>query len=271
MARDQDIFVRTHGPTDAPTIVVLHGGPGAPGSAGALAEALSDAFRVLEPWQRVRDTSPMSVARHVQDLAAVAPPCTPLVGWSWGAMLALSYARLHPDRVSGLALVGCGTYDAAARATYQRAMREALGDAGRAEAARLEGDLARAATPEERNALWNALGALMERAQAVEPLETSAIETDADQIGGMETWTDVVRLQADGIEPQGFRTIRCPCVMLHGEQDPHPGRATFDTLKPHIPHLEYVGFERCGHEPWNERHARDAFLVELATRLRAWT
>jgi hypothetical protein len=33
-------------------VIVLHGGPGAPGSAEELAVGLSDMFRVVEPWQR---------------------------------------------------------------------------------------------------------------------------------------------------------------------------------------------------------------------------
>ena len=33
-------------------VIVLHGGPGAPGSAVELALNLSDVFSVVEPWQR---------------------------------------------------------------------------------------------------------------------------------------------------------------------------------------------------------------------------
>ena len=79
----------------------------------------------------------------------------------------------------------------------------------------------------------------------------------------VETWGDVLRLQRGGVEPQAFRSIVAPVVMLHGDADPHPGTATRDLLRRYIPHLEYVGFERCGHEPWRERQARDHFLRVL--------
>jgi hypothetical protein len=34
-------------------------------------------------------------------------------------------------------------------------------------------------------------------------------------------------------------------------------------LTPHIPHLEYVLLERCGHYPWQEKHAREKFFSLL--------
>ena len=38
-----------------------------------------------------------------------------VVGHSWGAMLALAYAAAHPGRATAIALIGCGTFDLAAR------------------------------------------------------------------------------------------------------------------------------------------------------------
>jgi pimeloyl-ACP methyl ester carboxylesterase len=34
-----------------------------------------------------------------------------------------------------------------------------------------------------------------------------------------------------------------------------------DSLKEYVPHLEYHEFEKCGHSPWVEEHARDRFLA----------
>ena len=75
-----------------------------------------------------------------------------------------------------------------------------------------------------------------------------------------------LRRQATGLEPQSFDAIESPVVMLHGDDDPHPGTMIRDTLLPHIPQLEYIGIPRCGHEPWRERHGREPFL----TALRGW-
>jgi pimeloyl-ACP methyl ester carboxylesterase len=83
-----------------------------------------------------------------------------------------------------------------------------------------------------------------------------------------ETWNDVLRLQREGLEPQGFSRISCPVLMLHGHTDPHPGAATRDLLGRFIRHLQYVEFEKCGHEPWKEQQARHPFLVALLSWLR---
>ena len=52
--RDSDrtaMQVREYG-TSGPVVVVLHGGPGAPGYMGPLARGLEDSFRVLEHFQQ---------------------------------------------------------------------------------------------------------------------------------------------------------------------------------------------------------------------------
>ena len=120
MEADGKIAVRTYGnPANPGPVVVLHGGPGAPGSAVGLAKGLGRHFRVLEPLQRTAGSSHLSVSRHVNDLLAVLPPNAVLVGWSWGAMLGLSFAARHSGRLTALVLVGCGTYDAQSRARFE--------------------------------------------------------------------------------------------------------------------------------------------------------
>ena len=113
---------REHGPPGPAHVVVLHGGPGAPGDAGGLAHLLADPLRVLEPFQRGSSDVPLTVAQHVEDLAAfVAEHVTGaprLVGHSWGAILALEYAIDHPVR--SLLLVCSGTFDVTARAAFLR-------------------------------------------------------------------------------------------------------------------------------------------------------
>ncbi|MCX5736890.1 MAG: alpha/beta fold hydrolase [Proteobacteria bacterium] len=123
--------VRTYG-TTGPIVLVLHGGPGAPGYMAPVARGLADAFRVVEPFQRPSGGETLTVARHVADLhglilslGAGARPA--LVGHSWGAMLALAFAADHPEAAGPIVLVGCGTFDAASRAHYRATVDARIG------------------------------------------------------------------------------------------------------------------------------------------------
>jgi pimeloyl-ACP methyl ester carboxylesterase len=241
-----------------PLVLVLHGGPGATGSAAELARALGARCRAVEVWQRRSEDGggPLTVARHVADLhdhvvACDEPPA--LVGESWGAMLALAYAAAHPAAIRGLVLVGCGTFDEAARAEIRARLAASVTPAMHAALDRLPAD-----DIEGRHQI---LGRLYDVDALVEPPDPDAPPFDA--AGHHETWDDMLRLQADGTYPAAFAVIRAPVLMLHGADDPHPGAMIRDGLRAVMPQTEYRELARCGHRPWLERAARDAFLAVL--------
>ncbi len=228
----------------------------------------------MEPLQRRADETeerPLTVAQHVNDLAEVAPrePAV-VVGWSWGAMLALSYASRHPARVRAVVLVGCGTYSLRGRSEYRRRMEERLGETGRDEMRRWSEARALTDDPAERDRLFGKMGDLASAAQMFDPVPECGEQGDhlaIDEAGHTETWADVLRLQAQGLEPARFASITCPVTMLHGAVDPHPGDVIRDTLLPTIPHLEYVELPKCGHSPWLERSAAEEFMQSLGALL----
>jgi pimeloyl-ACP methyl ester carboxylesterase len=252
------ITVRAYG-QDGPLVAVLHGGPGAAGSCAGLARDLSSFARVLEPLQRRSGTVPLTVAQHVADLAGALFEPAILVGWSWGAMLGLSFATAHPELVRSLVLVGCGTYDQASRDAYHRTMNERLGPVGRERNAQLEQQLREATGPHQQDSILAQIGGLDEHAQAFDLIEESS-DVDIDAAGHAETWSDVIRLQDAGVEPAVFSTITCPVLMVHGDTDPHPGRSTYEILRQFVPQIEYREFDQCGHAPWRERWGREPFL-----------
>ncbi len=268
MERIGPLEVRSYaGP--GPPILVLHGGPAAVGSAAPIARGLAGDFRVLEPWQRGSGDEPLTVARHVADLAGLAASGAAggrpaLVGESWGAMLALAYAAEHPDQAGPLVLVGCGTFDPEARARMNVVLEERMGPELRA---RLERIPVECADPAERLArryeLIRALYAFDPLPE--EPDETGRFDLRAHQ----ETWADMLRLQAEGVYPAAFAAVRSPVLMLHGAHDPHPGRMIRDSLLPFLPQLEYREWDRCGHSPWVERQVREEFFKVLREWLAA--
>jgi pimeloyl-ACP methyl ester carboxylesterase len=228
-----------------------------------VARALEDSFRVLEPFQRRRGAEPLTVARHVADLHAIAAPLgrPALVGSSWGAMLALAYAAAHPASAGPLVLVGCGTFDPVARERFKATVAARMDDALRARIAALERE---EPDPDRRLA---ALGELLTPLYTFDPLPGDVGFETCDARGHEETWADMLRLQADGTYPAAFAAIESPVLMLHGAFDPHPGAMIRDSLAPFVRRLEYVEWERCGHYPWLERAVRDEFFAVLRDRL----
>ena len=259
------VRVREYGST-GPCVILLHGGPGAPGHMAPVARGLADRFRVLEPFQRGHGGEPLRVAQHVADLhelvAALPESERPaLVGSSWGAMLALAYAAAHPTSAGPLVLIGCGTFDEASRDQYRRTLEERMNEPLRQ---RLGVQPGRFPDADRR---------LAELARLLLPLYSVDLICDdlelaeCDARAHRETWEDMLRLQKSGKYPAAFQVIRQPVLMLHGENDPHPGSSIRRSLQPHLPQLEFESWEECGHYPWLERAVADRFFAVLKTWL----
>jgi pimeloyl-ACP methyl ester carboxylesterase len=250
---------------EGPWIVVLHGGPGVPGQMAPVARALAEGYRVLEPHQRGSGDEALTVARHVADLdALVELHCEgtrpAMVGSSWGAMLALAYAAAHPGRAGPLVLIGCGTFDPAARDRMRAIIEERMTDDLRRRLERLPKEIP---DPDRR---LEATGDLILPLYAYDADPSELEGGPCDACAHQETWSDMVRLQEQGHYPAAFAAIESPVLMLHGAFDPHPGAMIRASLEPHLARLEYNEWERCGHYPWAERAVRDEFYAAL----RSW-
>lgn len=249
-------------------LIVLHGGPAAVGDVAPLARELGERWHVLEPFQRGSGGRPLTVATHIHDLdGLIRSRCAShrpiLIGHSWGAMLALAYAAAHPDTSAGLVLIGCGTFSCPARKEFEARLDARLTAEDREALASI-----RQSEPDADHQLA-ALGRIMTRVYGYDIGDVTNEPATIDAVAHEQTWADMKRLQSDGSYPAAFAAINVPVLMLHGEADPHPGRATMEDLRKYIPHLQYREFSRCGHSPWLERQAREPFFRELGSWLSA--
>jgi len=245
------LSVRTYG-SSGPFLIVLHGGPGAPGYMAPLARKLAGCFQVLEPFQRVSDHESLTVSLHVSDLHEIvetycgnSPPA--IVGHSWGAMLALAYAAAHPKHARLLALIGCGTFDIDARKQFKKTCEQRMNESFEKSLNRLSEEYT------DPNEKLKAMGALIRRIDSFDLINHKDETEICDAKGHEETWSDMLRLQEDGKYPSAFEAIQSPAILLHGAYDPHPGQLILNSLKFYMPHLEYHEWERCGHYPWLEK------------------
>ncbi|MHC5011641.1 MAG: alpha/beta fold hydrolase [Planctomycetota bacterium] len=250
--------VRTYGDT-GPDVVLVHGGPGATGTMAPVARELADRHHVIEPLFQAH-----SVDGQVQELEATIEahardPRAAIVGHSWGAMLALLHAARHPARVDRVVLVGSGVYDETAVLEIRRARDERLGPEGQETLRRLEGHL-RDGDPEEAAPLLESVAALFLRADTFDPLTTDLEGDTVDAELHTTVWKEAIRLRAAGAFLEAAAEIDVPVIGIHGDHDPHPAHAVRDPLAEVTKDFTFHVLPRCGHYPWIERHARDAFF-----------
>jgi proline iminopeptidase len=116
---------------DGPPVVVLHGGPGAHHDyLLPQYDRLAQRRTLLYYDQRgggrspVTRETPVGWREHVADLEALRDlwglDRVTLLGYSWGGLLAVLYALVHPDRVARLALVSAAPLTAAWRDEFER-------------------------------------------------------------------------------------------------------------------------------------------------------
>ncbi len=143
-----ELFVTSWG--RGPDVVFLHGLGASSRYWERLAQA-SDGYRGTAPDLLGFGRSPSppdaayDIACHVAALEPVLPPRAFVVAHSMGAIVAAALAALHPDRVSGLLLLGLPAYPDEATA------REAVGGLGLL--ARLGDDDPRPPRPRQRRSL----------------------------------------------------------------------------------------------------------------------
>lgn len=242
-------------------IVVVHGGPGAAGSLAPVARELAAERGVLEPWQSAR-----SVAGQVSELARqierwADPPVT-LVGHSWGAWLSLLVAGEHPELVRRVILIGSGPFRVQDTRVIRRRRRARLSPAEWQEYETLGRLLSRTRSVGQ-SAAMRRLGELAEISDSFDVLPHPPVPIRIDPVAFRNVGAEAARMRRSGSLIRAVRRVRVPVLVLHGLNDPHPVQGVVNPLRHAGVDLRVVPFERCGHEPWWERHAHEAFFEAL--------
>lgn len=246
---------RRHG-TAPVTAAVLHGGPGGAGEVAPVAQELARrGHGVLEPLQTQH-----SVSGQVEELRATlsneAGRRVLLVGWSWGAWLGCLLTADHPDLVRHLVLVGCPPFREEDAAAIRPTRMARLTETDRREMTALEKDL-------HDPAAFERFMDLIDKADAHAPDSSVRPPISFDKDIHETVWREAAALRRSGALLETVSRIRAPVTLLHGDVDPHPFAGAANPLRRCVPGLEFVLLPRCGHKPWQERHARDRFFTEL--------
>ena len=248
-----------------PPTVVLHGGPGAhhdyllPGF-----DRLAHSRTLIYYDQRGGGRSPVprevpvGWREQVEDLEALRAlwgfDQLTLAGYSWGGLLALLYAREHPDRVARLALVSCAPVWRGAREDFER--RLALRNADPAvqeERRQLQSSGLRERDPEgyRRRLFELSVAGYFHDWRKARELTPFRITGRTQQ----EVWQSLGEFD---LRPALAGIVR-PALVVHGESDPIPLETAAELARRLEVPLQQI--PECGHVPYVE--APEAFTLLL--------
>jgi pimeloyl-ACP methyl ester carboxylesterase len=247
--------IRYHGSPPFTTILV-HGGPGAAGELFHLAEDLSDCTGIIEPMQ-TRDT----VAGQIEELSEIIdtaiPPIT-LVGFSWGAWLCILTASRHQERISKLILISSAPFEEKYALSIMKTRLSGLSREERKEVFDLNSALS-PLNPDK--VLFERFAELMQKADTFEAVgNIPDTQMELDPVINMNVWSEAVSLRRSNMLLKTAEKIRCPIIIIHGENDPHPYEGVKEPLKQLDLELTFHLLEKCGHRPWIEKHAKNEFI-----------
>ncbi|MER6528785.1 alpha/beta hydrolase [Streptomyces sp. NPDC001508] len=257
------------GPGDP--LVLCHGGPGLWDMFADVARLLTDVTAVVRWDQRgcgrsERIDGPWTTERFVADLDAVRRHFglerMALLGHSWGAQLALSYALAHPERVRTLVYVaGTGIGPAADwKDAYEHNLLTRLGERPERLARWRE-------VPDEsrEHAVLQWSTDFADRERALEHAERMAdpwfpINFACNRALGDETkrsWGTPALYTA-------CTALDVPTLIVDGAHDIRP-RTAVDSLERALPRVRRVALPDAGHLPWAEDP--DGFRTAVADAL----
>lgn len=245
-------------------VVMLSGGPGfSPEYLRPIAEKLGGSHAFVLFHQRgtgksvieTVDANALSLKNLVGDLEALRVQLKQeklvLVGHSFGGILAMMYAREHPDRIAALALIDSGGPTLRAVPKFNANLEGRFSDDERAKIKEWS-DPARMKEQHKQAVLeiTKAKTAAYFADRAKAHLLTDTL-TDSSFHDGV-FWSIVPQMMALDIR-SGLEKVKAPVLVIHGKQDPlESGEEVHETF----PGSRFVLLENAGHFPWLEQPER---------------
>ncbi len=256
-------MVRKHG-KEPYRIVVLHGGPGAAGSALGLARLISTKYGVLEPMQ-----SKYTIGEMEEELLEqIEENCSEkviLAGHSWGAWLAGLFAERFPNKVEKVILIGSGPLDEYYVSQIGERRKQNMSSKEAEEFEQILWQLENGFGEKDR--YLQRLGEICDRADEYQQEETLWDKADVNGDLYEKVWKEAAGLRKSGKLLARFKKISCPVVLIQGAVDPHPAVGVIWPLKDSNVDIKSYVLDKCGHTPWREKYAREEFARVLFSEL----
>lgn len=246
-------MVELHGNAPYKT-VLIHGGPGAIDSLNSCAEelnrltgkgiveALQSKYSIAELIEELH----MQITEHCQDRLT-------LIGHSWGAWLAVLFAGKYPKICKNIVLVGCPPLaDQYVKEISLRRLRSLSGE----ERKIFQRVIDNVAAGED----MKKVPGILEKSDNYCLESSEKLMADkADHEMYNRIWNEAIELRTSGELLTVFKNIQSKLFLVQGVCDPHPIEGVMKPLKENgIPCKTYI-LEKCGHNPFMEKYAKEKF------------
>jgi len=246
------------------SVVLVHGGPGAPGEMAPVARQLSKNFGILEPLQ-TKNTISSQAEELKETIKENAETPVILVGWSWGAWLSFILTAENPALVKKLILVSSGPFEAKYAKSIMPTRLSRLSDKEQKRVGELLEILQRGGGDNDQ--VLQEFGGYVSKADSYDPIPNSGevIGLQADIYTSV--WKEAEELRKSGKLLDYGRLITCPVVVIHGDYDPHPYEGVREPLSRELKDCKFILLKKCGYYPWLEKEAKDDFYIALEKEL----
>lgn len=242
-------------------LVLVHGGPGAAGYLTPLAVELSKSLGVIDAYQ-TRDTIKGLINElHVLISTQVEKPVI-LIGHSWGAWLSLFLAAIYPGLVMKIILVASPPFSDNYVPGVTETRLERMNNVERNRFEELM-TLMKSHEHEIKSAAFREIADLLKKTDAFDPTVYKYTQVLLDHNLYSSIWLEAEQMRTSGELLNIAGKVRCPVLAIHGDHDPHPADGVKKPLERIVQNFRFVLLEKCGHEPWTEKHAMNQFYTIL--------
>lgn len=247
-------------------IAVIHGGPGVSGEMASVAKELSSDFGILEPLQ-TQDTVEGQIQELYNTLISFGDLPVTLIGHSWGAWLSYIFASRYGGIIKKLILISSGSFEEKYSSGLMDTRVNRLSEEERIYFNELVRELNNPTT-KNRNSIFNKLGKIISRADTYKPIGKNKVKLDCNYEIYQSVWSEASKLRQTGELLKIGKQIQCSVLAIHGDYDPHLNEGVEKPLSQVINNFRFILLKKCGHEPWNEEHAKDEFYKILKSELK---
>jgi pimeloyl-ACP methyl ester carboxylesterase len=230
-----------------------------------VAKRLSKKHGILEPFQTKN-----SVAGQIKELRRILlNECelpVVLIGWSWGAWLSFLLAAKYPRLINKLILIGSPPFEQKYAKTIMNTRLQRMSDEDRIRFRSLKSSLDNPAE-KSKNALFARLGKSLSMTDSFTPIRLRGEHLKIRYDIYERVWREAAEMRRHGTLLELGKKIRCPVIVIHGADDPHPFEGVTKPLVKVAGDFKFILLKRCGHTPWAERFAREKFFSELEEEL----